>query len=35
MVADGSFPKQIKIGRRAVAWREADIVNWMNNKSDT
>lgn len=34
MVADGSFPKQIKIGRRAVAWREADIVNWMNNKSD-
>jgi len=35
MVADGSFPKQIKIGRRAVTWREADIVTWMNNKSDT
>ena len=35
MVLDGSFPKQIKIGRRAVAWREADIVNWMNNKSDS
>ena len=33
MVADGSF-QTIKIGRRAVAWREADIVNWMNNNSD-
>ena len=29
MVADGSFPKQVKIGRRAVAWREADIDDWM------
>ena len=34
MIADGSFPKQVKIGLRAVAWREADIVTWMNNKSD-
>jgi len=29
MVADGTFPKQIKIGRRAVAWVEADIDDWM------
>ena len=29
MVSDGTFPKQIKIGRRAVAWVEADIDDWM------
>ena len=34
MISDGSFPKQVKIGRRAVAWREDDIHDWMNNKSD-
>jgi prophage regulatory protein len=34
MVADGRFPRQVKISRRAVAWREADIFEWMNNKSD-
>jgi len=32
MVADGSFPKQVKVGRRAVAWREADILEWMVQK---
>ena len=34
MISDGSFPKQVKIGRRAVAWREDDIHDWMNNKFD-
>ena len=34
MVANGSFPRQVKISLRAVAWREADIFEWMNNKSD-
>jgi prophage regulatory protein len=29
MVADGTFPKQIKIGRRAVAWLETEIDVWM------
>lgn len=29
MVALGQFPQQIKIGKRAVAWRQADIENWM------
>ena len=29
MVADGSFPKQEKIGVRAVGWRLSAIVRWM------
>ncbi|KAA9005944.1 helix-turn-helix transcriptional regulator [Histidinibacterium aquaticum] len=30
MMARGEFPKPVKIGRRAVAWREGDIVAWLN-----
>lgn len=29
MMAVGDFPKQIKIGRRAVAWSQDDIANWI------
>ena len=32
MMSEGTFPKQIKIGRRAVAWRQEDIENWINEK---
>ena len=32
MMSGGTFPKQIKIGRRAVAWRQNDIENWINEK---
>ena len=32
MMSEGTFPKQIKIGRRAVAWRHEDIENWINEK---
>jgi prophage regulatory protein len=32
MVANGTFPKQIKIGRRAVAWLQAEIDDWMNDR---
>ncbi|MBL4874616.1 MAG: AlpA family phage regulatory protein [Rhodobacteraceae bacterium] len=28
MMARDEFPRPIRIGRRAVAWRESDIVNW-------
>ena len=27
----GSFPAQIKLGERSVAWLESDIQNWMEN----
>lgn len=34
-VADGTFPKQISIGARAVAWLESDIEDWIRSKIDT
>ena len=30
MVADGLFPKPIKLGQRAVGWREDDVENWLS-----
>jgi prophage regulatory protein len=30
MMASGCFPRCYVISRRSVAWRESDIVNWMN-----
>jgi prophage regulatory protein len=29
MVGKGEFPKPIKIGTRAVAWRESEIDAWI------
>jgi len=34
MMAEGRFPKQRKIGRRAVAWLKDDIEIWINNCSN-
>jgi prophage regulatory protein len=31
-MALGTFPKTIKIGRRAVAWAESDIDDWMHER---
>lgn len=31
-MSDGSFPKNVKISARKVAWREEDILAWMNNQ---
>ena len=28
MIADGLFPAPVKIGKRAVAWRESEIAAW-------
>lgn len=25
---DGRFPRPVKIGKRGVAWREADLIAW-------
>lgn len=32
-VKEDMFPKQIKIGKRAVAWREADILAWIEGRA--
>ncbi len=28
-VSKGSFPRPIRLGRRAVGWREADVNAWI------
>ncbi|WP_342747466.1 helix-turn-helix transcriptional regulator [Tropicimonas sediminicola] len=35
MMALGAFPRPVRIGRRAVAWRESDITAWMNGRLRT
>jgi prophage regulatory protein len=32
MMADGKFPRPVKIGRRAVGWIEEDVNKWLRNK---
>ena len=32
LIAEGKFPKQISIGRRAVGWLEADVDAWIESK---
>lgn len=34
MVASGEFPKPIKIGKQAVAWRESDVEQWIQSRID-
>jgi prophage regulatory protein len=31
-VAEGSFPRPVNIGARAVGWVESDIENWISRK---
>jgi prophage regulatory protein len=31
MIAEGRFPRQRKIGLRAVAWMEDEIILWINS----
>ncbi|QEQ88720.1 AlpA family transcriptional regulator [Pseudomonas putida] len=28
-IKEGTFPKQVKIGPKSVAWRQSDINKWM------
>lgn len=28
MMAAGTFPKSVQLGRKAVRWRESDLLNW-------
>ena len=32
LIADGTFPKQINLGPRAVGWLESDIQEWINTR---
>ncbi len=31
LMADGNFPKQCRLGKRAVGWKKSEINNWLNN----
>lgn len=32
MISEGDFPKPIKLGKRSVGWRKADIVAWLDSR---
>ncbi len=32
LISKGEFPKQHKLGERAAAWLESEIMDWMNSK---
>jgi prophage regulatory protein len=32
MMARGEFPQPIKLGVKAVAWRESDITAWLSSR---
>lgn len=32
MIADGRFPPPVKLGTRAVGWREADLNEWLASR---
>jgi prophage regulatory protein len=32
MIANGSFPKPIKLGRRSVGWLESEVENWIEKR---
>lgn len=33
MIAEGDFPKPVRLGKRAVGWREADISAWLESRT--
>ena len=33
MMAAGTFPKPIKLGKRAVGWRESDVLDWVASRT--
>ena len=32
MMKAGTFPKPVKLGARAVGWRESDVLDWLNSR---
>ena len=32
LIADGDFPRHVKIGAQAVAWRERDVLAWIESR---
>lgn len=34
LMARGAFPRPVRLGLRAVGWREADIVAWISAREE-
>jgi prophage regulatory protein len=32
MIAEGNFPRPVKLGKRAVGWREGDLTAWLDSR---
>ncbi|MFL9904782.1 helix-turn-helix transcriptional regulator [Paraburkholderia sp. RL17-337-BIB-A] len=35
LIRDGEFPSPVRIGRRAVAWRQRDLEKWVGSRIPT
>jgi prophage regulatory protein len=35
MMADGAFPRPVKLGKRAVGWRASDITAWLESREQS
>ena len=35
MLKDGDFPRPVQLGKRAVAWRESDVIAWIDGRPPT
>jgi len=33
MEQEGRFPKHIQLGKRVIAWRYSEIIQWIKNKT--
>lgn len=33
-IKNGDFPRPIRIGKRAVAWRSSEVESWLNYRSE-
>lgn len=32
LIATGDFPRQVKLSKRAVGWRESDVNHWLSSR---
>lgn len=32
MVREGTFPAPVRIGKRSVAWRESEVLEWIRSR---
>ena len=32
-IAEGKFPKQIKLGARAVGWKKQEVLEWLTSQN--